>query len=121
MPTFITGDRKGHPAYVPLVAIEMLRAVAQGDKIVTSDNHGVDAIIREFGERAGIEVEVRPTPRDANGKRDYAAFMSDLDDDESFRELVILHLAPHESQLVANVVAHVDPEHSRIVGQEALV
>lgn len=113
---FLTGDRKVAEPYVPIVAVEMLRAVAQGRKIVTSDNHGVDALVRAFGENAGVEVEVITTPRDAEGHRDYPALFASL---EGFEDVALVHVEPQSSRLVKAALA-LDDDATRLVGIESL-
>lgn len=57
MNVLITGDRTMAAVYGPLVAIEMLRAVAAGATILTgTTERGVDAIVTEFGAKSGVEV-----------------------------------------------------------------
>lgn len=78
----ITGDRTLSPAYPLLVAVEMLRAVAQGDAIFTGDTErGVDALVQELGKLSGVEV----TATDALGES---------------ASVVFIHVDPHTSSRI---------------------
>lgn len=97
MTTFITGDRTPGPLYVPLVAVELLRAVAQGEAVQTGENGGVEEIVRELGSLAGIEVSVVPgTKAEFNTRHDTVA--------SSGARAVAIHTEPHSSSLIPSLL-----------------
>ena len=106
--TFITGDRMLSPVYPPLVAVEMLRAVAQGDKIATGENDGVEAIVREFGKLAGIDVSVREGDKAAFDARHEALVKDEI-------PVVMIHVDPHESSVYASLARTTPDDAVRLV------
>lgn len=97
--TFITGDRSNASVYFPLVAIEMMRALAAGNDIATGDSEqGVDRVVREFGDHAGVEVFVVPTPDGDFDTRN--ANVCDLID----WSVVLVHSAPEKSRAIASLL-----------------
>ena len=100
--TFITGDRSNAGVYVPLVAIEIARALGHGDKIATGDSaNGVDAMVRDLLQRADVEFDV------------LTGFADDFDDRNAHAEalcenVVVIHTAPEKSRAVASFLQNDD-------------
>lgn len=112
---FITGDRSLSPAYLPLVSIEMLRAVASGVKVVTGDQPGVEALVRELARAAGIEVEVvtlavvsdKPTADEWDAR--HTALV------EAEIEVIAVHSDPHASSVVKSLFRTTSDDAVRVV------
>lgn len=98
MTVFITGDRSLSPVYPALVAVEMLRAVAQGDKIETGDNGGVELIVREFAKLAGIEVSVLEGDKSTFDARHAALAVAGT-------PLVVVHADAHASSMIPSILS----------------
>lgn len=103
-PMFITGDRMYAMPYLPQVAIEMMRALAAGQPIMTGTNPGgVEAIVRSFADEAGIDVQVvehsliEGTTWGDWDKR-HAALPADA-------EIVIVHADPQSDTLTKMLLA----------------
>src|SRR4051812_12356231 len=94
---FITGDRSQGPFYIPLVAIELLRAVNDGDEVATGENGGVEQIVRDVAERAGVHIRVVPGDKSMFAER-HAALAK-----EGYT-VVVVHSAPEASSLLPSVL-----------------
>ena len=96
--TFITGDRSNSIVYGPLVAIEIMRALAHGDEIVTGDSEsGVDAMVRDFAQRADFEVDVIATVGGDFDERNARAQVL-------AQRIVLIHTAPDQSRAIASLL-----------------
>jgi hypothetical protein len=104
MNVFITGDRTPTPIYPGMAAIEMIRALGAGDKVVTGDNGGVEAMVREIAKQADVEVEVIASSHTPEGKVDWDSrhvFLGSVPD----MRVVAIHADPHASSVVKSLFA----------------
>lgn len=111
---FITGDRSMSAMYMPLIAIEMLRAVSAGAKVSTGDNtFGVELVVRELAEKAGVEVEV--VPMTVAGEKPTADEWDARHAALTDTEIVAIHADPHASSVVKSLFRVMDDDAVRIV------
>lgn len=83
---FITGDRGvWAPSAVGVVSVEVVRALVAGDTIMTGQERGIEEAVLFLAAETGLPVVVAdPTPRSANGRRDYPTRLASLPDDVRF-------------------------------------
>lgn len=108
MKVFITGDRQMTPIYPMQVTVEVVRALGKGAQIVTGTNVGVEQLVRELTDMAGVQVQVVEQTMLPNGKPDFegrARAMAVLDD---LTEVVAIHSDPHASRIIAALLANVE-------------
>lgn len=99
--------------YPGQVAIEIMRALANGDDIATGDNDGVESIVRAFAESAEFACTIFPTPTNAEtGKPDWDVRHAHLPDG---MDVLVVHADPHASHVVASVFKVLDEDHVRLV------
>ncbi len=96
-PMFITGDRSYALPYLPLVSIELLKAVKSGSQIVTGENSGVEEIVREFAHEAGLDISI-VSNRDSWDER-HREVVAGLDAD-----FVVVHVDAMESSVARSVL-----------------
>lgn len=114
MTTFITGDRSPALIYGGMAAIEMIRAMGHGELIATGDNEGVEAMVRQIAEQAGVEIEIVESSRTPEGKVDHAARAAYVE--EAYTKVVAIHADPHDSRVIqALLTAFEDSERLRLV------
>lgn len=100
MKVFITGDRSMTPFYPGFVAVEMLRALGNGDTLATGALDGVEAVVRELGAQAGLaDLELWGHQLTDEGKPDFDELFARLAKDEDVR-VVVIHFDPAVSSVV---------------------
>jgi hypothetical protein len=109
---FITGDRTPTVAYPLLVALELMRALKEGQKIVTTDATGVAACVRDLARMADVEVDVIPLPANKESYPDYHLAVANAFNPD----FVAIHVDPHSSSIIMSLIAmtHAD-DNLRIV------
>lgn len=114
MITFITGDRSMAIFYPGQVAVEMIRALGQGNGIATGENDGVEAIVRALANEAGVEIGIVTNPETPleNGKVDWDARHATLPDHMT---VVGVHADPHDSRVLQSVLRVVPDDRVRLV------
>jgi metal-dependent hydrolase (beta-lactamase superfamily II) len=97
---FITGDRTDSIAYIGMVAVEMLKAQAAGATIITGDSEsGVEALVKAYGEQAGVEVAViGGYGKSWDARHEYVR------DEYADSEVVAIHVEPHASSVIKSLV-----------------
>lgn len=99
--------------YPGQVAIEIMRALANGDDIMTGDNDGVESVVRAFSESAEFPVHVVPTPHQSEtGVADWDSRHQHLGDGVN---VVVVHADPHASHIVRSLFNVVDEDRVRLV------
>lgn len=71
MTLFITGDRSNDMLNTGFVAVEMLRALAKGEDLMTGDNAGVERFVRDIAAHAEVPLLVVESPRTEQGYVDW--------------------------------------------------
>lgn len=120
MHVFITGDRSFSPIYFGLVAVEMLKAVSVGAKIVTGVNAGgVEQMTRELGKLSGIEITTVENFMTAEGHVDWDERHAQIDDGET--QVVLIHTDPMGSRVVKSALAQFSDDGVRVVTPADLI
>jgi len=106
--TFITGDRSASPFSMGLVALEMLRALGNGDQLMTGAENGIEAMVRHLAEEAEVDVIEVPTPPlegDTRWDERHATIR-----DTGVKRFVVVHGDPLASHLVASLERVLDDD-----------
>lgn len=93
----LTGDRSANIMMMGFVALEMLRACARGDDIVTGDNAGVESMVRSLAERTGVKVEV------LEGGKPWDARHEAMRDGHGVETVVVIHGDPLSSSMYPSI------------------
>jgi hypothetical protein len=107
MTVFITGDRSLDALNPGFVAVEMLRALAKGEDIMTGDNGGVEAVVRTLAEQAEFPVIVVASPKNEAGYTDWDARHQGLSDEV---RVLFVHSEPMSSRIGHSLVASLPEE-----------
>lgn len=106
MKVFITGDRSMTPFYPGFVAVEMLRALGEGNTLATGALDGVESVVRELAAQADVQVEQwGHLVREEDGKPDFDELFARLAKDEDVR-VVVIHFDPAVSSVVGALFRH---------------
>lgn len=121
MELFITGDRSLPAPFavgpVMSIMLENLFAAQRADEklqIVTGDNDGVEAAVRYLVGELDEEIAIVATPRDAEGKRDWAARADALK--QRGVKVIALHGAPEQSNMLKPMLGTEWDERFELVG-----
>lgn len=109
---FLTGDRSFSPIYPGLVVIEMFKASLRGDEVMTGDNPGVEALVREIAEQVGLGLTVVPSTTCDDGRVDWDTRHKSLADDVAVR---VFHVEPMSSSIVKSALRTLSDERVEIV------
>lgn len=107
MKVFITGDRSFSPAYMPLVAVELLRAVGAGDEIATGELGGVEDIVRTLAAMSNIDIKQVPGDKTMLAERAVAL-------EADGWSVVVIHTAPELSSVWRTLVDAFGDDDERI-------
>lgn len=105
---FFTGDRSMTPFYPGLVIIEMFKRALAGDTILTGENTGVEAIVRDVAQAVGLEVEV------VSNADTWDARHESLADDV---QVLAFHFEPMASSVVQSLFRVLPTERVTLVGE----
>jgi hypothetical protein len=108
----ITGDRTLSPVYPTMVLVEMLRAVSNGQDIITGTNDGVEALVRSAGQEADVPVAVIENPTTPEGWIDWDARHAGISEDTT---VLVIHADVHESRVGKSVLNTVPEDRVKLV------
>lgn len=118
MSVFITGDAYMSATYPTLVSVEMLRAVAKGEHIVTVNYQGaVPILIRGMAEQAGIELTL-VEPAEGEELDEFHRATLDAHDPT---EVVMIHDEPMVSTVYQSLARVVGDDKLRLVSYADLM
>lgn len=109
MRVFLTGDRQMSPIYPMQVVLEVVRALAAGNTIVTGINGGVEELVRSLADQiTEFNVEVVEQDTLDTGKPDFMARAAKVAAMDDIAEIVVIHADPHLSNVAKSFLAEAE-------------